>query len=206
MRREKVLLRQFHHREIIGFLKKFRSRQKHFFRRKMFDVGSQFFKRFRSFLKHFGKLILCCQGVLKKQHRIGMNVIQETFAVFLQKLVFYIWDNRDFFVGFDRKLRFHVKRSDAVDFIAKKFNAVRIFIRERKHVDNSTAHRKFARLRDKIHTFKVVFKQNFVHEINRHLVVHGNFQRVFVQLFAGYDFFKQRIGIGNDDNRFFASV
>ena len=143
---------------------------------------------------------------MDKNYRLIVNVFQKTFAVFLKEFVLYIGNNSNLFLLFDRQLRFHIEASNAVDFVAKKLYSVRIVIRKRKYVDNSSTNRKFAWFSDKIDSFEFVFEQDFIDKINRNFVSNSYFQGVLVQLFSGYHFLEKRFGITNYYGGFFSGI
>ena len=58
-----------------------------------------------------------------------------------------------------------IESSDGFNFIAKKFNSVRMIVREREHINDASPDGKLTRFRHKINTLKLKIHQQITHEI-----------------------------------------
>src|SRR5690606_20402582 len=118
----------FNNREIKCFLNKCFLIEKQLLRLHMFYWGIERSENFLCFRKRFVEFIHQGFGVLKQQYRFWVDVLKETFTVFLKKFIFDIRDDRNLLFLLDRQLGFDIECSDAVDFIPKKLNTVRIVV------------------------------------------------------------------------------
>ena len=103
------------------------------------------------------------------------DIIQETFPVFLQKFVFYIRDNRDFFiVSIESCVSTSKARILSTSFPKNSIRYGFSFEKEKTSIIPPRTENSPGSV-TKSTRFKFVFKQNFVHEIDRNFIVNGNF-------------------------------
>ncbi len=80
--------------------------------------------------------------------------------------VLNIGNDGNIFKRIFRNLIIDVKASDGFNFVAKKIEPVRIFIRKRKNINNTSAHRKLAWLINIFNPFETIFIQKFVDKLS----------------------------------------
>ena len=130
--------------------------------------------------------------IFRPNHRVAGNEIQETHVAVRRSRQFGHNAYRVFL--FFRKLCFHLKRTDAVDFLAEEVDTVRIFRSKRKHIEDASAHGKLPRLIHVIDMFKPVFHQRFGYFFGFNLLPYAQRERILVQRLAGNHFLSQCIG------------
>ena len=102
------------------------------------------------------------------------------------------------------KLAFHFKSTDTFHLISKKVDTERKLGRKGKDVDNTAAHSILPRLVHIIHILEPIAAQHFRNKVHIHLFAGMKLQGFISQFLTGYNFFRQRIRIGNYTKPFFS--
>ena len=99
---------------------------------------------------------------------------------------------------FFRQLAFHLKGTEAVNFVAKEINTVGVFGREREDIDEAAAHGKLAGFVDIVHVFEAIAAQHVGNECHVYPFSAMQFQGFVFQFHFRHYFFGQCVGVSDD--------